>query len=133
MPTFAFTPPFSPGQCAVPAAITPSEVAIDFLSVGVLTVGLGQTVLVSDVDWFLSDTLGSGRTILVAAFQPVVLPLSFGMRLSASTVSGSGTLYCMLTETVAIHVTGVGPPASTFDFSDTANSQYIPLISAFAA
>jgi hypothetical protein len=98
-----FTFPVDPGKCATPLAITDVEASVDFpIDGSTARTGEGRINLVSDVAWFYSDTPGSGRKMLIAAGQSLVLPFYDNLTIGAATVTGSGTLYAMLMDTVSV-------------------------------
>jgi len=102
MPSMPFTSPITPGKCATPLAITGTEATVDFPVDGATVItGTGRINLVSDVAWFYSDTHGSGRKMLIAAGQALVLPFYDNLTIGAATVTGNGTLYAMLMDAVS--------------------------------
>lgn len=102
MTTIAFKLPLASGVCGTPQSISATEATFQFPVVaadGVTPVnkfGEGRINLISDVDWFYSDTPGSGRKMLIAANQNLVIPFHDDLIIGAATVSGTGTLYTML-------------------------------------
>jgi hypothetical protein len=101
MPSMSFTSPLNAGKCATPVAINATEQSVDFpIDAGTVRTGQGRISLASDTDWLYSDVFGSGRKMLIAAGQALVLPLYDNLTIGASTVGGSGTLYAMITESV---------------------------------
>lgn len=101
MPSMAFTSPLVPGKCATPLALTAVESSVDFpVDAGAVRTGAGRVSLAADTDWFYSDAPGSGRKMLIAAGQALVLPFYDNLTIGAATVGGNGTLYAMLSETI---------------------------------
>ncbi len=97
MPSMSFTSPLDSGKCATPLALTAVEASVDFpVDSTTPRPGAGRINLISDVDWFYSDTPGSGRVMLIAANQNLVIPFFDNLVIGAATVSGTGTLYAML-------------------------------------
>jgi hypothetical protein len=100
----AFTSPLVPGKCATPLALTAVESSVDFpVDAGSVRTGAGRISLVSDAAWLYSDTFGSGRKMLIAANQTLVLPFYDDLVIGAATVTGSGTLYAMILESDKVH------------------------------
>lgn len=98
MASFSFDSPLKAGKCATPVAIGAVAATIDFKLNGAShRVGTIEVVLVSSVAWVYSDTPASGKTVPVAAYQQLTLPLYDNLVIEA-TGSVNGTLCAMLVE-----------------------------------
>ena len=99
MPSFTFDSPLAAGKCATALAITPVASTIDFKINGAAhKIGTYDVTLVSSIDWYYSDTPGSGNFILVAANQTLTLPMYDNMVIEATAIGGAGLLGAMLVE-----------------------------------
>ncbi len=128
------------GVCTLPQAITAAATPVVFYINGVLAVGCGRLSLVSDVEWYFS--LDGNKRFLIAANQVLLLPVHSDYILYAATVSGSGTLYAMLSDVGSLKAVNgrdnpddpatpeYCPQAGTADFSVECTSGLLAAIAA---